>query len=34
LLLLWPLALQIPSFAVRSVRVDEINKGKLGEEKG
>jgi hypothetical protein len=34
LYLLWPLALQIPSFAVGRVGVDEIEKGKLGEVKG
>jgi hypothetical protein len=33
-LLLGPLALQIPSFAVGRVRVDEIGKEKLGEVKG
>jgi hypothetical protein len=34
LLLLWPLALQILSFAIKRVSVDEIEKGKLGEVKG
>jgi hypothetical protein len=30
----WPLALQILSFAIRSVRIDEIEKEELGEVKG
>jgi hypothetical protein len=30
----WPLALQIPSFAIERVRVDKIEKEKLGEVKG
>jgi hypothetical protein len=30
----WPLVLQIPSFAIERVRVDEIEKEKLGEVKG
>jgi hypothetical protein len=34
LLLLWPLVLQIPSFAIGRVGIDEIEKGKLGEVKG
>jgi hypothetical protein len=34
LLLSWPLAFQIPYFAIERVRVDEIEKGKLGEVKG
>jgi hypothetical protein len=34
LLLLWSLALQIPSFAITRVRVDDIEKEKLGEVKG
>jgi hypothetical protein len=34
LLLLWSLALQISSFVIRRVRVDEIEKEKLGEVKG
>jgi hypothetical protein len=29
----WPLALQISSFAIRRVSVDEIEKEKLGEVK-
>jgi hypothetical protein len=33
LLLLWSLALQIPSFATGRVGVDEIEKEKLGEVK-
>jgi hypothetical protein len=31
---LWPLVLQIPSFAVERVGVDEIEKEMLGEVKG
>jgi hypothetical protein len=34
LLLPWPLALQILSFAIRRVRVDEIEKEELGKVKG
>jgi hypothetical protein len=34
LLLPWPLALQISSFAIERVRVDEIEKEELGEVKG
>jgi hypothetical protein len=34
LLLLWPLVLQISSFTIMRVGVDEIEKGKLGEVKG
>jgi hypothetical protein len=34
LLLPWPLALQILSFAIRRIRVDEIEKEELGEVKG
>jgi hypothetical protein len=34
LLLLWSLVLHISSFAIERVRVDEIEKGKLGEVKG
>jgi hypothetical protein len=34
LLLPWPLALQISSFTIGRVRVDEIEKEKLGEVKG
>jgi hypothetical protein len=34
LLLLWPLALQISSFTIERVRVDEIDKGKAGEVEG
>jgi hypothetical protein len=34
LLLLWSLALQIPSFAIRSARIDEIEREILGEVKG
>jgi hypothetical protein len=34
LLLLWSLALQIPSFAAERVGIDEIEKGKLREVKG
>jgi hypothetical protein len=30
----WPLTLQIPSFAIGRVRVDEIEKEELGEVKG
>jgi hypothetical protein len=30
----WPLALQILSFAIERVRVDEIEKEELGEVKG
>jgi hypothetical protein len=30
----WSLALQIPSFAIGRVRVDEIEKEELGEVKG
>jgi hypothetical protein len=30
----WPLVLQIPSFAIGRVRVDEIEKEELGEIKG
>jgi hypothetical protein len=30
----WPLALQISSFAIKRVRVDEIEKEELGEVKG
>jgi hypothetical protein len=30
----WPLVLQISSFAIRRVRVDEIEKEELGEVKG
>jgi hypothetical protein len=30
----WALALQISSFAIRRVRVDEIEKEKLGDVKG
>jgi hypothetical protein len=30
----WPLVLQIPSFAIGRVRVDEIKKEELGEMKG
>jgi hypothetical protein len=30
----WPLALQIPSFAIERVRADEIEKEELGEVKG
>jgi hypothetical protein len=30
----WPLALQIPSFAIGRVRVDEIEKEEQGEVKG
>jgi hypothetical protein len=30
----WPLVLQIPSFAIEKVRVDEIEKEELGEVKG
>jgi hypothetical protein len=34
LLLSWPLSLQVLSFAIGRVRVDEIEKEKLGEVKG
>jgi hypothetical protein len=34
LLLLWSLALHIPSFAIERVSVDEIEKEKLGDVKG
>jgi hypothetical protein len=34
LLLPWSLALQIPSFVIERVRVDEIEKGKVREMKG
>jgi hypothetical protein len=34
LLLLWPSALQIPSFAIGRVGIDETEKEKLGEMKG
>jgi hypothetical protein len=34
LLLLWSLMLQILSFAIGRVKVDEIEKEKLGEVKG
>jgi hypothetical protein len=34
LLSTWPLALQISSFAIRRVRVDEIEKEELGEVNG
>jgi hypothetical protein len=34
LLLPWSLALHFPSLAIIRVRVDEIEKGKIGEVKG
>jgi hypothetical protein len=34
LLLLWSLALQIPSFAIGRARIDEIEREILGEVKG
>jgi hypothetical protein len=34
LLLPWSLALQIPSFAIRRVRVDDIRKEQMREVKG
>jgi hypothetical protein len=33
-LFLWPLALQIPSFAIERVRVDDIRRERMREVKG